>query len=321
MATGVLSSRLTPLLVVALFIALAPLAFPSNYYFRIGALLFINTISVTGLVVLMGYAGQISLGHAGFFGIGAYAAAVGPAHLGLSPVVSLIGGVVLAMLVAALIGRPILRLRGHYLAVATLGFGILVYIVATNEAGWTGGPDGMAVETLPVRDLIRLTGWRASTPQAWYIFLGVVLIAVMWLTLNLRDSPSGRALRALHDSPVAASTLGVDVGFLKLQAFVLSAALAGLAGGLFAQFNQFVNPAAASFTHSVELVAMAVLGGSGSIIGALVGAALLTVLPQALTFLQAYESVFLGLIMMLTMIFMGRGLVPTISGMLGRQRA
>lgn len=123
-----LSPKYLTLVIFVVLIALAPLLFPSSFYYRIGALIFINGLAVIGLVVLIGYAGQISLGHAGFAGIGAYACALGPVHLGLPPVVSLVLGAALSGLIAWLVGRPILRLRGHYLAVATLGFGILVQI-------------------------------------------------------------------------------------------------------------------------------------------------------------------------------------------------
>ena len=118
----------------------------------------------------MGFAGQVSLGHAGFFGIGAYAVAVGPTHLGIPSWAALIAGAAIAGLLAYLVGRPILRLKGHYLAVATLGLGLLIAMVFTNEARWTGGPDGMPVPRL------ELFGWRARTPIAWYWISGVSLV-------------------------------------------------------------------------------------------------------------------------------------------------
>src|SRR5206468_2917683 len=123
------------------------------YYFRIGALVFIFALAVVGLNLLMGFAGQVSLGHAGFLGIGAYAVAILPVHFGVPPAASVLLGAALSGLIAFAVGRPILRLKGHYLAIATLGFGLLVAIVLTNEAAWTGGPDGMSVPSLT------LFGW------------------------------------------------------------------------------------------------------------------------------------------------------------------
>jgi branched-chain amino acid transport system permease protein len=308
-----LSPKHVSLLVLAALIALAPLGFPSSFYYRIGALIFVNGLAVTGLVILIGYAGQISLGHAGFAGIGAYACALAPAHLGLPPALALLLGAAISGALAWAIGRPILRLKGYYLAVATLGFGILVSMVLGNEAWLTGGPDGMDVEDLGLRDLLEAVGIDLSNSEFWYALTGLVLLVGAWLALNLHDSPSGRALRALHDSEIAARTVGVDVARLKLRAFVISAVYASVSGSLLALMNRFITPDVAGFLHSVELVTMTVLGGAGSVLGAIFGAALLTSLPQVLTVFQEYEHLLLGLVMMLVMIFMRDGLLPSLT--------
>ena len=299
--------------VLALLIALLPLFFPSGYYYRVGALIFVNALSVVGLVILIGYAGQISLGHAGFAGIGAYACALAPEHLGLHPTLAVLLGAVVSGVMAALIGKPILRLKGYYLAVATLGFGILVSMVLTNERALTGGPDGMNVADLGLRGLLRDMGWRLSGGEFWYMICGVVLLIGAWLALNLFDSPSGRAMRALHGSEVAASTVGVDVPRQKLRAFVISAVYASVAGSLLALQNGYITPDVAGFMHSVEMVTMAVLGGVGSVLGATFGAAILTLLPQVLTVFAEYEQLVLGLVMVLVMIFLPQGLLPSIA--------
>lgn len=310
------SSKHLTLLVLAAIILVAPFGFPSNFYYRIGSLIFVNGLAVTGLVILIGFAGQISLGHAGFAGIGAYACALAPQYLGLHPALAMLLGTALSAAIAWLIGRPILRLQGYYLAVATLGFGILVSMVLANEAPITGGPDGHEVPELGLRKLLETIGLDLSNAQFWYAFTGLFLLAGTWLALNLHDSPSGRALRALHDSEIAARTVGVDVTRYKLSAFVLSAVYASLSGSLLALMNKFITPDAAGFLHSIELVTMTVLGGAGSVPGAVAGAALLTMLPQVLTVLQDYEHMILGLIMMLVMIFMPSGLVPSLSRLL-----
>lgn len=314
-----MSGKHWTLIVLLALLALAPLVFPSSFYYRVFALIFINALAVTGLVVLLGYAGQVSLGHAGFAGIGAYTSALAPPHLGLPPVLALVLGAVLSGLVAWLIGRPILRLKGYYLAVATLGFGILVFMVLTNEAWLTGGPDGMAVEDLGLKDLLRSLGLKTKTSELWYWTAGIAMILGAWLALNLQHSPSGRALRALHDSEVAARTLGVDVALYKLRAFVLSAVYASLSGSLLALMNGFVTPDVAGFLHSIELVTMAVLGGAGSVVGGILGATLLTALPQFLTFFAEYKHLVLGLVMMLVMIFLSAGLVPSLAKLLSRR--
>ena len=308
-----MSAKSWTLIALALCIALAPLVFPSSFYYRVGALIFVNGLAVTGLVILFGYAGQISLGHAGFAGIGAYSAALIPVHFGLHPFFGLLIGALLSGGLAFLIGRPVLRLKGYYLAVATLGFGILVFLVLTNESQLTGGPDGMAVESLGLRDVSNALGLGLNTAQVWYWFMGLVMILGAYLALNLYNSSTGRALRSLHDSEVAAGTLGVDVARYKLMAFVISAVYASLAGSLQALMNRFVTPDVAGFLHSIEWVTMAVLGGAGSVLGAIFGATLLTALPQALTVLQEYEHMVLGLIMMLVMIFLPSGLFPSLA--------
>src|SRR5215203_7420993 len=209
--------------VIAAFVAAFPFLTESTFYLRIAALVFIFSLAVLGLNLLMGFAGQVSLGHAGFFGIGAYAVAVGPTHLGIPPWAALIVGAAAAALVAYVVGRPILKLKGHYLAVATLGLGMLIAMVFTNEAKWTGGPDGMPVPRLD------LFGWRVGGSLTWYWISGATLALGALLATNLTESPTGRAFRAIHDSEVAASVLGVDVARYKLVAFVLSAIYAAIA--------------------------------------------------------------------------------------------
>jgi branched-chain amino acid transport system permease protein len=297
---------------IAAFVIAFPFLTESTFYFRIAALVFIFSLAVLGLNLLMGFAGQVSLGHAGFFGIGAYAVAVGPTHFGVPSWLALIAGVAIAGALAFVIGRPILKLKGHYLAVATLGMGILIAMVFTNEARLTGGPDGMAVPRLV------LFGWIARGSVNWYWISGVTLVLAALLAANLIDSPTGRALRAIHDSEVAAQVLGIDVARYKLIAFVLSAIYAAIAGAYLALFDGLVTPATAGFLRSIEFVTMAVLGGLGSIFGSIVGAALLTVLPQVLTVFHDYEHIALGLIMIVFMIFLRAGIVPSLVALFRR---
>jgi branched-chain amino acid transport system permease protein len=291
-----------------------PLFLTSAYHYRIAVLVLIFALACVGLNLLMGYAGQISLGHAGFLGVGAYAVAIGPTHLGLPSWLSLIAGAALSGLIAFIVGRPILRLKRHYLAVATLGFGLLIAIVLTNESEFTGGPDGMSVPRM------ELFGWTLRGTVAWYWITGISFLVGARLALNLVESPTGRALRAIHDGEVAARVLGVDVARKKLAAFVVAAVYASVAGSYFALFNGHITPDVAGFLRSIELVAMVVLGGMGSIVGSLVGAAVLVVLPQTLTFLHEYEHMVLGLIIIGIMIFLREGIVPTLAAAIGGRR-
>jgi branched-chain amino acid transport system permease protein len=316
MPAGLRSARTGGMLALAAVIALLPLALVNNYLYDVAILVGLNAIVCVGLNLLIGYAGQISLGHAGFFGLGAYGSAILTARYGWPPLAALAAASLGVALLAYLVGRPILRLRGHYLAMATLGLGVIISIVVANEDQFTGGPDGMSVPPLTV------FGAALSGEKPWYWLVGALLLLAVWLALNLIESPMGRALRALHGSEVAAEMIGVDSARHKLAAFVLSAAFAGAAGALTAHYAGFITPSHTSFLHSIELVTMVVFGGMASTFGAVVGAAVLTTLPQLLTVFKEYEMVVFGAVMMLTMIFMPRGLVPTLDSLLsGRRRA
>ncbi|MBI4275758.1 MAG: branched-chain amino acid ABC transporter permease [Rhizobiales bacterium] len=307
--------RLSAIAVIAVIAIVIPAFFPSTYYYRVAALVFVFAIAAIGLNLLMGFAGQVSLGHAGFMGIGAYAVAIGPTHFNIPSWLSFLIGAALSAFVAFIVGRPILRLKGHYLAVATLGFGLLLAIVFVNEARLTGGPDGMLVPR-PV-----LFGWSVRGTETWYWIAAISFVFGAALAANLIDSPTGRALRAIHDSEVAARVLGVDVAKQKLVIFIISAVYASVAGSYLAAFNGHITPDVSGFLRSIELVAMVVLGGIGSIAGSLVGAALLVMLPQVLTFLHDYEQMVLGLVVMGVMIFLRAGIVPSIAAALSRRRA
>jgi branched-chain amino acid transport system permease protein len=302
-----IGNRWVTLGVLTGLIILIGLVLPSGYYFRVGALVCISALAVVGLNLLLGYAGQVSLGHAGFVGIGAYAVAVLPTHYNVPIPVALLAGAVFSCLLALSIGRPILRLKGHFLAVATLGFGVLIAMVITNEVRWTGGPDGMTVKRLEI------WGERIRSPQAWYWIAGFTLVLGIAIAQNLLNSPTGRALRALHDSEVAARVAGVDIARMKETVFAISAVYASVAGSYLALLNGHITPDAAGFLHSVELVTMVVLGGMGSLIGSVVGAAVLVILPQVLTVFHEYEHLMLGCFIILIMIFLRDGIVPTLS--------
>lgn len=298
-------------LVVAV-LAVLPFVVPNSYYLDLAVRMAINAVIVLGLNLLIGFAGQISLGHAGFLGIGAYATAVLPTHFGWHPLAALLAGAAAAGLLAALVARPIFKLKGHYLAMATLGLGIILNIAFRNEAAWTGGPDGMAVPAMG------LLGFELATDKQWYWVVAGLLAVSVWASLNLIDSPFGRALRALHGSEVASQVVGVNVVRYKVAIFVLSAVFASIMGSVFAHYVGFVSPHMTDFFHSIELVTMVVVGGMASVYGSVVGAVLLTALPQVLASFEGWETVAFGAILMLFMIFLPRGIVPTLAAKFGR---
>jgi branched-chain amino acid transport system permease protein len=297
---------LSPAVLIVVVIVLG-IWMPSNFGYRIATLVWISAIASIGLNLLMGCAGQVSLGHAGFFGIGAYAVAVLPTRLSLNSWLSVIAGAAAAGLIAYIVGTPILRLKGYYLAIATLGLGILIAMVINNEGWLTGGPDGIQVP----RPFV--FGWRLRGLEVWYWITGGVTVVGAWLAANVLASSTGRAMRALQDSETAAQIAGVNVARVKLVAFVLSAVYASVAGSCFSFSAGLITPDKAGFLYSVELVTMVVIGGMGSILGSVVGAAVLVALPQLLASFQNYEQIMLGLVMMAMMIFLRSGIVPSLT--------
>lgn len=307
-----LSPRAVGLPLLIAVVLLAPLFLSSGFHYDIAILIGINAVVVIGLNLLMGYAGQISLGHAGFFGIGAYVTAILCERLQWHGLLALAAGAAAAAVVAFIVARPILRLSGHYLAMATLGMGMIIFIIITNESQFTGGPDGMGVPPLEV------FGYVVRDAKVWYWIIGALLILNFWLALNLVDSPVGRALRAVHGSEIAANTAGIDVIRYKVLVFVVSAGMAALMGGLFAFYSGFIAPNSADFMHSIIFAVMVVFGGMGSVVGAVVGAAALTLLPQYLTTFAEYEWLLYGVVLMAVMIFMPAGLMPTLAAWIRR---
>ncbi len=306
-------SRYTGLYVVMVILVILPFILPNSFYMDLAIRMAINAVIVLGLNLLIGFAGQISLGHAGFIGIGAYASAVLPTHFGWHPLVAMAAGAIATGLLAAILARPIFKLKGHYLAMATLGLGIIINITIRTEAALSGGPDGMPVPAMS------LLGVDLTEDSQWYWIMAFILSLSVWASLNLIDSPFGRALRALHGSEVAAQVAGINVVRYKVSIFVISAVFASIMGSITAHYVGFVTPNIADFFHSIELVTMVVIGGMASVYGSLVGAVLLTALPQALSSLEGWETVAFGGVLMGCMIFMPRGLVPTLAARFGKE--
>ncbi|WP_426189416.1 branched-chain amino acid ABC transporter permease [Massilia sp. DWR3-1-1] len=302
-----IQSRHGGLLILALVLAVLPLVLPNSFYVDVAIRIALNAVVVIALNLLMGYTGQISLGHAGFYGLGAYSSAALTTHFNWAPMLALATGALATALLAWALARPILKLKGHTLAMATLGLGIIISIVINNEQQWTGGPDGMAVPPF------ELFGVTVTGETGWYAVAAVMLLLMTWLALNLIDSPVGRALQAIHGSEIAARVAGIDTTQFKVRVFVLSAVVASIAGSVSAHYIGFITPGMAGFFHSIELVTMVVVGGMASVFGSIIGAALLTILPQLLQAFEGWEVVVFGVILMVTMIFLPRGLVPSIA--------
>ncbi len=306
---------------LSLLLLVWPMIENNPYNLGLSNLIAIYAMVVLGLNLFIGYAGQISLGHAAFFAIGAYGSAIGTTTLGWPawPVMILVALVVACIALA--VGLPALKLSGHYLAMATLGFNIVIYTILVQWDTVTGGPSGFAgIPYLSIGPLVFDNEIRLH-----YLIWAFAMISLL-LCLNLVRSGAGRGLAALAEDETAAAALGVDVRRSKVKVFILSAVLASVAGSLFAHSYAFVSPDSFNIFVSVDFVIMVVVGGMGSIWGTLFGAALITLLPEWIEALDAYKDVIHGLILVLILLFLPQGLVTGIADMarkyiiLGRNR-
>lgn len=298
-------SRGHALLVFVVLVAALPALKPNHYVLNILGFAGIHVLLCTGLNLLMGYAGQISLGHAAFWGLGAYLSGVLTAKFGWSPPLALTASVVGTGFVAFLVGLPTLKLKGHYLAMATLGVGIIINVLFVQFAGLTGGPSGLV--DVPS---FSIASFAIDTPLGNYYFIWAWVALGLLGALNLSRSRIGRALVAIRGSDVAAECAGVRTYEYKVAVFVLSAVYAAVAGSLYAHYINFAAPATFGFMNSVLLLTMVVVGGIGSFWGPVIGASILTILPEYLRAYEGLEVLLYGVILMTVTMFMPHGLAP-----------
>jgi branched-chain amino acid transport system permease protein len=279
------------------------------------AITLILSIAVLGLDILMGFAGLVSLGQAGFMAIGGYTASILAVNYGVSPLLGICAGIMLSLVCAIALSLVTMRLRGAYLALATLTFGLLVDQLAVGLTDLTGGPSGLVgIPSLAIGP------WGLDTPRAMY-YLALALIVVLVLALTgLMRSSFGRALQAIRTDQMAAAALGIDVARTKMAAFALSAALASLAGSLYAFDFHFLSPEMVATPRSFEMIAMLVVGGEGTLVGGLFGAALVTLLPTIFQSLADYKILAEGAILVLAFQYFPAGLLGTVVRLLSRLR-
>ncbi len=294
--------------VLLLAILIIPHLTGSRYHLMVLNIIGLNAIVVLGLNLLIGFAGQISLGHAAFYGLGAYGSGVLCMQLGWNPWVAMPAAMLITGGIAALVGWPALRLRGHALVMATLGFAIIVRFFMGELSGITGGHDGLVGIPPLALGSLTLNSDRRCFPLIW----GTVAL-VLFACRNLLASRSGRALMAVQGSEAAAAALGIDTRRCKVKVFVLSAMLASLAGSLYAHYIGFISPGSFDFYYSIQVVTMVIVGGLGSLWGSLCGAALLTLLSEALHAAQRFHVVAFGLCLCLALIFLPEGVFPAIA--------
>ncbi len=305
-------------------LAVFPFVVPGNYYVYMANYMAINVIVAIGLNLLVGFTGQISLGHAGFFAIGAYGTVVLMSLAGLPFIVALPLSALIAALFGFMIGFPALRLEGPYLTIATLGFGITITLII-GKIDLFGGRNGLHTPPLS------LFGWQIESDRDFYFLLIPLTVFLAWFARNLVRTKVGRAFVALRDADVAAETMGVNLAYYKTLSFAISAFYTGLAGGLYAFVLRFIEPELFSLVMSITFLAYIVVGGLGSIMGSIAGACLISWLDLQLRNIldlpyfgdwlkllsQSYFSItgvsniqyiVLGLIMILIMVFEPLGL-------------
>jgi len=284
-------------------VILLPVLSGTTYTLTVGIFSGINALVAIGLCILMGYAGQVSLGQAGFYGVGAYVSSMLSLHGGFPVVISVILAMIAAGIAAVLLAVPALRLKGHYLAVATLGFGEIIYVIL-NEWG-PGGPSGFG--DIPHFSFL---GYTVDSTTGYFYLIWSLVAAVMLFSINLIRSRTGRALRAIHDSELACNAMGLNVVALKIKVFILSAVYASLAGSLYAHYVTFISPSSFSLFYSILVLTMVIVGGITNLWGAIIGAVVITVLPELLRRFEELDVLVYGLILTLSLMFFRRGLVP-----------
>jgi len=282
-----------------------PFFINDNYTLSIGIFAGINALVAMGLSLLMGYAGQVSLGQAGFYGIGAYVSAILALKFGIPVVLSSIIAALVSAFAAVLLAIPALKLKGHYLAVATLGFGEIIYIIL-NELG-PGGPSGFG--DIPQ---VSLLGYKLTSQISYFYLIWAIVFILIIFSYNIINSRIGRAMRAIHDTEIGSSAMGIDVATLKIKIFILSAIYASIAGSFYAHYITFISPSTFSLFQSVLILTMVVIGGASNLFGAVVGAIIITILPEALRKFEELDVLIYGLILTLSLLFVRKGIVPTL---------
>ncbi len=286
-----------------------PLVFPESYWITVLIYVGIYGLIVVGYDLLLGYCGQISLGHNGLFAIGAYATAIATTWFGWVSLLAIAGGIFITCLIAYIVGIPTLRLRGYYLAIATMGFGFIVEaLIRTQYFGGSSGISGIPP--------LSILGYSFDSDRSYYYLVWTVVFLSVIVCLRIGETALGRSMKAVHTDEEAAASMGINVAKTKMQAFVFSAALAAIAGSLYAHYGTVINPNSFNIMLSVKLLLMLFLGGAGSIYGGLIGAFILFSLPEFLGHLERLELALEGLAFMIILIFLPGGLVGGLNKLL-----
>lgn len=274
------------------------------YLLRTSVVILLYIVLALSLNFVLGFTGQLSMGHAAFYALGAYTVAILTVDFKVSFWIALLCAAVIAGIFGFILGMPTLRLKGDYLAIVTIGFGEIIRLVLVNWIGLTKGPSGIPGIPSP-----SIFGFKINNNTSYYYLILVIVIITIYISYRLLNSRLGRGLIAIRDDEVAADAMGVNVTYLKVMAFVLGAVIAGIAGGFFASFVHYVNPDNFTYMESVTILCMVVLGGLGSIPGVILGAVVLTLLPEALRDVATYRYAIYGILLAMMMIMRPQGMI------------
>ncbi len=290
-----------------LLVVLIPLVIKSNYWLYMFTLVGIYIMLVASLDLIYGYTGLVSLGHGAFFGIGAYVCGILQVKLGFSFLPSLVLGSLFTCAASAVMGWPMLRIRGPYFALGTLALGLMVTIVIHNWDSLTGG---VSLSGIPLPPVIHFTGWSLdfSSKRTYYYLVLLFVFLTLFFIRRLTHSRTGRAFQSIRENEDLAEALGVDILRYKLIAFVMASTIAAVAGGLYASYMGSIEPEIAGGHMSFNLLVMIVVGGARTVTGEIVGPLLLWFLPEFLEAAQVYRPLFYGLILLLVILLMPTGI-------------
>lgn len=286
----------------SVLLVIAPFIITNSYYLHIMVLIGVYIILSLSLNLITGYTGQLCLGHAAFYGIGSYVGALLMLNLNVNFFIALIASAVISGLFGLVLGIPTLRLRGDYLAIVTLGFGEIVRLVFVNWADVIRGPMGLPGIPNP-----SIFGFQISGRTAFYYLILILVALTLIFMSRLTNSGFGMAMQTVKADEIAAESIGIYPVKYKLIAFVISSAMAGMAGCFYASYVSYISPTTFVYNTSVTILAMVVLGGLGSLAGSVIGAVVLTLIPEVLRFISDYRMLIFGALMVIMMIFKPEG--------------
>jgi len=282
-----------------------------SYFLVVMIFVGIKILVTLGLTILLGFAGQLCLAQAAFYGIGAYSTGILSVRYGINPWISVVFALFLASLFALIIGLPALRLKGHYLAMATLGFGMIINVIFKEWGSLTGGPSGLV-------NIPRLSfgSFVLETDFSYYLFVWIIVFLAIAFLLNIANSRIGRALLALKSKEDAAKAMGIPVERYKITVFIFSGVIAALGGTLYSHYVTVISPECFDVFNSIIFVTMVVAGGATNIYGAVAGTFLFVVLPEFLQAFEDYSVIIYGFVLLFVIMFMPQGIVGTLGSLL-----